>query len=139
MQSKRKFTLGAKERLKQRKKIDQLFAVGQSLSLPGGRLIYHAEKHDDVALTPTTLLIGVGVSKRYFKKAVDRNQIKRWMREAVRLQKPPLLEEINNLAVQLNLFLLYTHKELPDFNSCYELVQTGFDKLLRKLKSGKNK
>lgn len=138
MQQKRKFTFGSQERLKHRKKIDRLFTAGQSLSLPGGRLIYYPEQQVGNMPTTTKLLVGVGVSKRYFKKAVDRNRIKRWMREAVRLQKPAVQEEINNLAVELNIFFLYTHKELPDFNSCYELVQHGFHKLLRKLKPGKN-
>jgi ribonuclease P protein component len=128
-QKKHLFTLNAGERLKHRKKIDALFASGQKLSLGDIRLVYHSTPSIDKGM----LLIGVGVSKRYFKKAVDRNQIKRWLREAVRLNRLELLLAVESSGRNLDLFILYTGKMLPDFAHCQQLVQAAFQRLMKKL------
>ena len=70
---------------------------------------------DLVEAAEVPLQAGVTVGSRHFKKAVDRNRIKRVLREAYRLQKTGLqqgLKEQNKSAV---LFLIYTGKELPLF------------------------
>jgi ribonuclease P protein component len=56
---------------------------------------------------------GVTVSSRQFKKAVDRNRIKRLVREAYRLQKGELLEHLVLSGKKMILFFIYTGKELP--------------------------
>ncbi|KYP13787.1 ribonuclease P protein component [Flavihumibacter sp. CACIAM 22H1] len=131
-QKKHLYTLKAGERLKQQKKIDALFLSGQKISLGEIRLVYHGSPSSDKA----SLLIGVGVSKRYFKKAVHRNQIKRWLREAVRLHKIPLQQVVENAGKNLDLFILFTGKELPDFARCQQLVQAAFLRLIKKWNPG---
>lgn len=76
------------------------------------------------------LQFGAGVSKRHFKRAVDRNRIKRLLREAYRTQKLPLqtlLKESGKGYVKL--FILYTGKELPD----YQLVSAKVGAVLGRL------
>jgi ribonuclease P protein component len=66
------------------------------------------------------LQAGVTVSSRRFKKAVDRNRVKRILRETYRLQKLPLQQVLNEKNISIALFFIYTGKELPVFSEVYE-------------------
>ena len=69
---------------------------------------------------------GFAVPKRNFKNAVDRNRIKRQIREAYRLQKYLLKNEDGS---KFALFFLYLGKEkLP-----YTSIDSGMKKLLEKI------
>lgn len=105
-----KFTFNKKEKLKSEKLIAHLFAEGKSVVEYPLRLVYvPCEFEDEV-----TIKAGVSVSKRNFKKAVDRNRIKRLMREAYRLQKPMYF---NNFSKSYALMILYIGKEATDFKT----------------------
>jgi len=56
------------------------------------------------------------VPKRNFKKAVDRNRIKRQIREIYRLNKAPFLTTLNNLQIQVALSLAFIGKNNLDYN-----------------------
>jgi len=76
------FTYPKSEKLKSRKTIDILFTKGKSVSKYPLRLVYaEVSEQDEVLKT------GVSVSKKYFKKATDRNYFKRVLRETYRLNK----------------------------------------------------
>ena len=73
------------ERLKSRKEIGRLFnKTGQSLNAYPIRLVYAAAAEKRSSFPYQAAFV---VPKRRFKKAVDRNRIKRRIREAYRLQK----------------------------------------------------
>ena len=72
---------------------------------------------------------GAGVSTRNFKKAVDRNRVKRLTREAYRQQKTALTEILSKQNRQLAVFFIYTAKVLP----VYEDVFSSTAKIIRKL------
>ena len=96
LESKKLYTLGKNERLKSRKLIEQLFKKGISFSIFPLRVVYLQTGYNADAIK-----VGFTVSTKYFKKAVDRNRIKRQMKEAYRLQKKELkdilmLLKINN-------------------------------------------
>ena len=61
----------------------------------------------------TSLQAGFTVSTRYFKKAVDRNRIKRLMRESYRLQKNHLKAALEKKNKSLSVFFIYTADSLP--------------------------
>ena len=106
--------------MKSRKQIEFLFKEGKSFSVSPLR-IYYTVHSLPVANCP--LLFGVAVGTRNFKKAVDRNRIKRLIREAWRLQKNELQQKLKDKDQQLHVFFIYTGKEVPD----YKLIadQTG--------------
>lgn len=105
------------ERLKGKKQIEQLFVTGISVGAFPLRMMYlkSTEKH----------LVGVSVSKKNFKNAVDRNQIKRLLRVAVEKQ---LLEALNKLDSKYSLMVLYVGKEMPESGQ----LKDQFDFLIKR-------
>ena len=77
------------------------------------------------------LQFGAGAGTKNFKKAVDRNRIKRLTREAWRLQKSGLQEILMNNKTQLVVFFIYTAKELPEYNLVYEKTGAVINKLIK--------
>jgi ribonuclease P protein component len=120
----KRFGFSKAEHLKSRKQIDGLFENGKAVSAFPVRAIYRflpAEK--------TALLVGVSASKKNFKKAVDRNRLKRLLREAYRLQKEELAAQVKEAGKAGNIFFIYTDKTIADF----ETVKTAMGKCLQRL------
>jgi ribonuclease P protein component len=118
----KQFTLGKNERLKSRKSIELLFKEGKKTNL-SPYLVYFITSPISSGLTEFPIQFGVGVATRNFKKAVDRNRIKRVTKEAYRLQKITLQEKLQAKNIQLNLFFIYTARELPEYKEVYKKVE----------------
>ena len=128
-----KFTLGKEERLKSRKQIDQLFDKGKSIAITPFRVYFLINKMLNAQRSMFNVQFGVGVSARNFKKAVDRNRIKRLTREAWRLQKNEIRDKVKETQRQLNVFFIYTGRELPDFTTVKDKVAIALKKLADKI------
>ena len=126
----KQFTLGKEERLKSRKQIEKLFAEGKSFVVIPFRIYFLV--HGPWTMNHG-LQFGVGVSAKNFKRAVDRNRIKRLTREAWRLQKNELSEKVKTTQKQLNVFFIYTGKEVPDFTTVKDKVTVVLKKLAGKI------
>ena len=98
------FTYPKKEKLKSKTTINLLFSEGNSVSKFPLRLVYVENKEPNAEL----MKMGVSVSKKYFKKAVDRNYFKRVLRETYRLNKHLL---IDNLEKPYAFMFFYQTKE----------------------------
>ena len=85
------FSYPKAEKLKSKTIIDLLFSEGKSVGKYPLRLVYVA--HDFEEDVP--LKMGVSVSKKYFKKAVDRNYFKRVLRETYRLNQHLLKDQLH--------------------------------------------
>lgn len=101
------FSFPTKEKLKSKKLIGELFTDGKSVSSFPVKLIYLP-----CTLENTPLKVGVTVPKRNFKSAVDRNKIKRLLREGYRLNKHVIF---NNIDKEFALLFLYLGKKMPDY------------------------
>jgi ribonuclease P protein component len=122
---------GKMEKLKSRKLIEELFARGKSISVFPIRILYifSALRTDEKPL----LQVGVSVSKRNFKRAVDRNGIKRLLREAYRLQKKELLELLTEQKKKGFVFFIYTDKQLPEYPIVFDTMTKCLSALKRKV------
>ncbi len=121
-----KYTFNKIEKLKSGKLIEQLFEEGKFITVFPLRLAYLESSFDE----DVKLKVGVSVSKRNFKKAVDRNEIKRLLRESYRLNKH---QYFNNIATQYAFMILYIGSEKPDFGSVEFKMKQLFEQFLSKV------
>jgi len=103
-------TLCKDERLTRKKLIDQLQTDGKSIKTPALILVYRT------AELPTHFpaQVMVTASKRLFKRAHDRNRIKRLMREGYRKQKHIVYTSLSERKMQAALLFIFTGKQLPN-------------------------
>lgn len=114
-----------KEKLKSETLISQLFSEGRSVSAYPLRMVYlETTFTEDIKIKA-----GVSVSKRNFKNAVDRNHIKRLLREAYRLNKSTYF---NKLSTQNALMILYIGKEKPTYNQVDKKMKQLLEKFIDK-------
>lgn len=123
------FTYGSIEKLKSRKLITQLFDSGKTFSIFPLKVFY---------MQPTEQLdfpvkAGVGTVTRNFKKAVDRNRIKRLLREAYRTEKLPLHQYLTAQGKQVVVFILYIDKSLPERAVIKNKMPLAIEKLVQTL------
>jgi len=121
------------EKLKSRKTIDLLFTEGKSVARFPLRLAY-IEGDFGESFDGDKIKIGVSVSKKYFKSAVDRNYFKRILRETYRLNKHILNGNLNK---PYALMLLYQTKERLDYHEINDKTIQLFEKFLAAVGSKK--
>jgi ribonuclease P protein component len=118
------YTFDRKERLKSRKIIASLFTAGQSFVAYPLRVVWTISEAGE----PGCATIAISVSKRIFKTAVQRNRLKRQIREAYRLQKQHFYAQLAPYPHHISLMVTYIAKEpLP-----YAEIEAGIKKLIRK-------
>ncbi len=113
-------TLGKAERLHSKKLIQELFTKGSSFYLHPFKVLVLANPGPNAA----SHQILVSVSKRNFKKAKDRNTVKRRVKEAYRLQKANFKS-----SPSLLIAFLYIAKEVLPSSSIY----SGLNQALKKV------
>ena len=105
--------------------IDEVFATGERLHLFPFQLIFLQKKN--YSKVPFQLLISV--SKKKMKLSVDRNHVKRLIRESVRKNKVILESFLTLNSIQLTICLVYISNEKLSFSD----MNTKICKLLTKL------
>lgn len=122
-----RYTLGIGQRIKREKEIEALFQSGKALSVFPLRLIWLVVPKTD---SEFDIQAGFSAPKRRFKRATDRNRIKRMLREQFRLNRQ-LLEGSIPAGKKLQIFLLFTGPTIPET----VLVKESLVKALVQLKS----
>ena len=102
------------ERLNSKNIIDKLFAKSNSFVVYPLRVVY-TELEEQEQKVPASLF--VSVSKRKFRHAVDRNYMKRRIREAYRLNKSIHLPVIQEKGLHLAIAFIYLDKETREFEN----------------------
>lgn len=120
------FKYPKQEKLKSKNTIDLLFSEGKSVSKYPLRLVYVENPSEE-----DVLKFGVSVSKKYFKKAVDRNYFKRVLRECYRLNKHLLLE---NIEKKYAIMFFYQTKDRLSYQEINHKTVLLFEKLLLEIK-----
>lgn len=152
MELKRTNTFGKPEHLKSRKRIEALFAGGKSFFVHPIKVIWRkAEKEPPAPVSlpadtgdlilpiipgATGVKVGVSASKRNFKKAVDRNKVKRLLRETYRLNKQGLLLATSKQGIGLEVFFIYVDKTIPTFIGLDDKMKTCIKKLQKIMEGG---
>ncbi|MGK0387298.1 MAG: ribonuclease P protein component [Maribacter sp.] len=128
METKRTFTFKKEEKLKRRKEIDRLFIEGKSFHQYPVRWVWSATTMSET--NPFPCQVSVSVSKRKFKLAVDRNRVKRLMREAWRLNKHRLYDNLGE-EERYSIMLIYTAKEELPLERIENKVKRGMKLFLK--------
>lgn len=125
MENTQRYFLGKESKLKSRNIIQQLFSEGKHILVYPLKAVYifGNEKHH--------LQAGVSASKRNFKKAVDRNRIKRLIRETYRLQKPKLESYLIQNKQNLSIFFMYIGKEMPEYDQLMESTEKIIKRMVK--------
>ena len=113
-------TFRKEEKLKKKNLITELFTSGKSMSVFPLKLVYLEMDHD----SDYKIKAGVSVSKRNFKKAVDRNSIKRLMRETYRKNKY-LIYDSEDTKKHIFMFIYQGKKE-----ESYQVIEERMVKLI---------
>lgn len=122
------------QRLKSEKAIQHIFAVGQSLFFYPLKIQYKLEE-GSVSAQKTSLQFGVSVSKKNFKRAVDRNLLKRRLRECFRKQKFVLEDSLAIENKNLKCMIIYVAKEEIDYDTLFTSMVVIIKKINKKISS----
>jgi len=123
------YTFNKQEKLKSKKLIESVFTKGKSFLVFPVKVMYLVV--DEPLDFP--IKIGVTASSRSFKKAVDRNRIKRILREQYRLHKLPLHEFTTEHQIQIAVFFMFIDKAVPPTSLVKKKMPLIIEKLIKSL------
>ncbi len=126
-----KHTLGKEERLKSKKLIERLYTERNSVKAFPLRMIFLQTEHT----SNFPAQVGVSVPKRNFKSAVDRNRLKRLMRESYRLQKEIVY---NNLEKPYIFMISYIGKEACTYDEMFLKMEKLLTRFIEETKNINN-
>lgn len=129
MKERLRYTFGKEERVTGEKRIEKLFAEGQSFIAYPLRIVFMAYECDK--RHPVSILISI--PKKRLRLAVQRNRMKRLVREAYRLNKY-LFEGIEQReGYGMDIAFIYVKNEICEYNAIEKAIHKGAREILRLL------
>ena len=122
-------TLSKEERLSSKKLIDELFDAKQSIVEKPISLYWTKSNFK----TNIPVQFGVGVPKKNFKRAVDRNKIKRQIKEAYRVNKHDLHQFLEEKGIQCALMVIFIANESIPFKEIENKIVFTLNRLIEEL------
>ena len=123
-----RFTFKKEERLYGHSALDHVYKNGKHLHNQLIKLIFV-----EVSQANPPCRVVFSVPKRNFKKATDRNLVKRRMREIYRNYKHLLYEELNEKQKSIHLYMIYNTKQIPSFDELKESMVKALQTLVNKV------
>tara|TARA_Y100000385_G_C12790174_1_gene507285 strand:+ start:150 stop:545 length:396 start_codon:yes stop_codon:yes gene_type:complete len=121
-------SFGKEDRLKGNKTVSKIFE-GQKKSVK----IFPFKAFYSISIVKKgTVKYGVSVPKKKFKRAVDRNRIKRLVKEALRLNKSILSQEVFKQNIEIHIMILFNGEKIPNYN----FVEIKIKEILTRLALG---
>lgn len=109
------------ERLKSKKSIALLFKEGSRIG--GGHVVAIMRLLDHTENEWQVIRFGVSAPKKLLKKAVDRNRMKRLMREAFRLEGKALELTLRSQSKSMDILFIYQETKLETFFHIRQAIQ----------------
>ena len=117
-----RFTLGREEKLKSKKAIELLFAEGSRVKVYPLQLVFLKNEH----YSESPIKVGFSVPKRSVKLAVNRNRIKRMMREVYRKNQQLYSENINEKYIFMFIYMAKDELKLDDLEQSIKKISDKF-------------
>ncbi len=127
------YRLKKEERLSGKRQMEKLFREGKSLYLSPFRVLVYADRE---TRERPAVRMAVSVPRKIFKRAVKRNLIKRRIREAYRLHKQFLWEQLADKHISLNVIFIYTSPEILSFKEIEDKLILSLRKILEEYEKG---
>lgn len=120
-----RLTFSKEEKLKSKKTIEMLFNKGKAFNAYPIRVVYLPKQN----IENTRINVGVSVPKKNIRLAVNRNLIKRRMREAYRLNNQALKLQLKNQDNGLDIMFLYMSKQILSYKEIEEKIKVILTRL----------
>lgn len=125
----KKYYFKKEERLCSIKLIEELYRQGSSFSFYPFRIVFQSIIEQEVPVQ-----IVISVPKKKFKLAVDRNRIKRQIREIYRHSKEDFFyPQLQEKGIKLQLLLIYTGNEIITTSKLQKKLNLALERLLNRL------